>query len=96
MRSSRTVSAIVWRLDEIEGTAAVRVWEQRLPGDFIRQEPIHLEVKVPSKEGQYRLLVCATPRLVLPEQSTAPASCSENDIERHYTFHHVPRVKVGG
>lgn len=96
MRSSRTVSAIVWRLDRIEGTAAVRVWEQRAPGDFIRQEPIHLDVKVPSTESEYRLLVCATPRLVLPEQSTATANCSDNDIERHYTFHHVPRAKVGG
>jgi len=96
MRSSRTVSAIVWRLDKIEGTSAVRVWEQRAPGDFIRQEPIRLDVKVPSTEGQYRLLVCATPRLMLPEQSTTAANCSDNDIERHYTFHHVPRAKVGG
>jgi len=96
VRSSRTVSAIVWRLDRIEGASAVRVSEQRVPGDFIRQEPIHLDVKVPSTEGQYRLLICATPRLVLPEQSAATANCSDNDIERYYTFAHVPRAKVAG
>jgi hypothetical protein len=97
MRSSRTVSAIVSRLDRIEGTSVVRVWEQRAPGEFIREEPIQLDVKVPSAQGRYRLLVCATPTRVLPEQqSAATANCAANDIERHYTFHHVPRVNVSG
>jgi len=94
MRSSRTVSAIVWRLDRIDGTSAVRVSEQRAPGDFIRQEPIHLEVKVPADEGRYRLLICATPRLTLPEQASATPNCAENDVERQYMFHHVPTVKL--
>jgi hypothetical protein len=94
MRSSRTVSAIVWRLARIEGTAVVPVWEQRAPGDFIRQEPIRLDVKVPAADGRYRLLVCATPRLALPEQSTATANCADKDIERLYTFHHVAHASI--
>ena len=95
MRCSRTLSSIVWRLDRIEGTSAVRVWEKRFPGDFIRKEPIHLEAKVPAVDGHYRLLVCATPKVVLPEQSTSTANCADNDIERSYMFHHVARATVG-
>jgi hypothetical protein len=94
MRSNRTIAALVWRLDRIEGTSLVRVTEQRLPGEFIRQEPIRLALKGPFAEGRYRLLVCATPRVVLPEQAGATANCADNDIERHYTFHHVPRASI--
>jgi len=94
MRCSRTLSSIVWRLDRIEGTSPVAVWERRIPGDFIRQEPIHLDAKVPPSEGRYRLLVCATPRVTLPEQSRATANCAQNDIERQYAFYHVPQVKM--
>ena len=96
MRCSRTLSTILWRLDRIEGTSAVRVWERHVPGDFIRQEPIHLDAKVPPAEGRYRLLMCATPKVVLPEQLTRTASCADNDIERPYTFYHVPQAKVSG
>ena len=94
MRSSRTIASILWRLDRVEGTSTVRVSEQRLEGEFIRREPIHVDVRVPPTEGRYRLLVCATPSVVLPEQEAPTASCSDNDIERHYTFHHIPTVKV--
>ena len=94
MRSNKTVSSIVWRLARVEGTTAVPVWEQRAPGDFIRQEPIRLDVKVPAEDGRYRLLVCATPRLALPEQSTAPANCSRDDIGQVYTFHHVAHASI--
>jgi len=96
MRCSRTLSSIIWQLDRIEGTSLVNVWRRSIPGDFIRQEPIHLDANVPPSEGHYRLLVCATPRVTLPEQSTTPVNCSKNDIERQYAFYHVPRVKVPG
>jgi hypothetical protein len=70
------------------------LWEQRAPGDFIRREPIHVDAKVPAVDGRYRLLVCATPRVTLPEQSAQTTNCSENDIERSYTFHHASRVSI--
>jgi hypothetical protein len=94
MRSSRTASSLLYRLQRADAATAPLV-ERILPGDFIRGEPISLELPAPPAEGRYRLTICATPGRRLPEYRPATGgTCAEGDIERSYVFDHVGRVRL--
>ena len=96
MRSSRTVSSLAYWLERIDQSVDVIV-EKRLPGDFIRGEPIVIDLAAPPKEGRYRLATCATPLRQLPGGAHPPGGrCPDGDIERTYTFDHVARAVLPG
>ena len=93
MRSSRTASSMVYRLQRVEGSGPPLV-ERRLAGDFIRGEPIVIDLAAPQLEGRYRLTICATPARPQPGYHNTEGQCGEADIERSYGFDHVARLKV--
>ena len=93
MRSSRTAASLLYRLQRLDA-AAPPLLERRLPGDFIRGEPIAFDLAAPPAEGRYRLTVCATPARPLPEYHNPGGQCADSDIERSYAFDHVGRLQV--
>ena len=93
MRSSRTAASLLYRLQRLDA-AAPPLLERRLPGDFIRGEPIAFDLTAPPAEGRYRLTVCATPARPLPEYHNPGGQCADSDIERSYAFDHVGRLQV--
>jgi hypothetical protein len=93
MRSSRTASSMSYRLQPVDGSGPPLV-ERRLPGDFIRGEPIAIDLAAPAAEGRYRLTICATPSRPQPGYRNAAGQCGDADIERSYTFDHIARLKV--
>jgi len=95
MRSSRTASALSYWLERLDPAGATVLVERRLPGDFIRGEPIVIDLPAPPKEGRYRFAVCATPLRKLPEDRHASGGrCPPGDIERTYAFDHVARASL--
>jgi len=93
MRSSRTASSLAYWLERTDPPGVTVIVEKRLPGDFIRGEPIVLDLPAPEKEGRYRLAICATPLRQLPGDARTPGGrCPDRDIERTYTFDHVARA----
>jgi hypothetical protein len=93
MRSSRTAASLLYRLQRVDGTSAPLL-ERRLPGDFIRGEPIAIDLSAPAAEGRYRLTVCATPSRPQAEYHNTGGQCGDSDIERSYTFDHVARIHM--
>lgn len=93
MRSSRTAASVLYRLQRLDATTPPLV-ERRMPGDFIRGEPIAIDLTAPAVEGRYRLTICATPARPLPEYHNPGGQCADSDIERSYAFDHVARLHV--